>query len=156
MNKSNYNKAFKEVYIILKSMGDDILNRIPTKLMILIEEHMDKNYIFILDENSPIESQELLNETLGIISLIYRDYIASEEERKKLLEEDKNRLKNLETELSEKYNYNNLFKEKKIKNEEEILNNIELIVYEEKWYIKILSKLSNLFKKSKGWKLEFF
>ena len=35
---------------------------------------MDKDYFFVLDENIELEEQELMDETLGIISLIWRDY----------------------------------------------------------------------------------
>ena len=148
----NYSKALKEVYIILRFLGRDIIDKIPRNFMKFVEQHMDKNYIFFIDENIPIESQNFSNETLGIISLIYRDYIASEEERKKVLKEDIDRLNKVQAELSEKYNYDNLFKNKS-KNQNfddnNIINNTDLIIYEEKWYIRILSMLFKLFKKSK-------
>lgn len=152
MDNINYSKALKEVYIILRFFGKDIIDKIPINFMKFIEENMNKNYIFFIDEKVPIESQNFLNETLGIISLIYRDYIASEEERKKILEEDADRINKVQAELSEKYNYDNIFKTKS-KNEKfndaEIINNTDLTIYEEKWYKRILNTLFKLFKKSK-------
>ena len=143
MNKSNYSKAFKEVYIILKAMGEDVINMIPKEFIEFLENNMEKNYIFILNDNIPIEYQTFLKETLGIISLIYRDYIISEEERKKMYMEDAEKLKEVEKILDEKYEYNNLFKNKK---KEYMVNTQEIVVYEEKWYKKIFMKLRKLFK----------
>ena len=47
MDKEKYNKAFKEVYMILKSFGKEMQGKIPTSLLDFIEENMDKDYFFI-------------------------------------------------------------------------------------------------------------
>ena len=150
MNNTDYSKAFKEVYIILRVFGNEIIDKIPIRMMNFIEENMEKNYIFFINEKIPIESQNFRNETLGIISLIYRDYIASKEERKKIIEDDTDSLNKLQAELSEKYNYDNLFKnESKNKNvDDNGAYSTELTIYEEKWYIKILNAIFKLFKKN--------
>ena len=147
MNNSDYSKAFKEVYIILRFFGKEIIDKIPISMMNFIEENMDKNYIFFINEKIPIESQNFRNETLGIISLIYRDYIASEEERKKIIENDVARLNKFQADLSQKYNYDNLFKNKN-KNVDDNEYSTELTIYKEKWYIKIFNTLFKLFKKN--------
>lgn len=117
MNKDNYGKACKEVYIILQSLGDEIICKIPKKVIKFIEENMDKDYWFTIDSSIPIESQDFLEETLGIISLIYRDYICTPEEKKMLILQDTNRIKETEKLLNEKYNNNNLFNKKVPKKE---------------------------------------
>ncbi|MCI8546373.1 MAG: hypothetical protein HFJ44_03980 [Clostridia bacterium] len=110
MNKENYKKALKQVYMILKSLGKDIIDKIPIDMLNFIEENMDKDYFFVLDENIELEEQELMDETLGIISLIWRDYLCSDEERKKLQAEDSERQKQFENEQRKKYNPDNIFK----------------------------------------------
>lgn len=117
MNKDNYGKACKEVYIILQSLGDEIICKIPKKVIKFIEENMDKDYWFTIDSSIPIESQDFLEETLGIISLIYRDYICTPEEKEMLILQDKNRIKEAEKLLNEKYNNDNLFNKKVPKKE---------------------------------------
>lgn len=146
-NTDIYSKAFKEVYIILNSFGKEITDKIPASMMNFIEEHMDKNYIFFMDEKIPIESQNFKDETLGIISLIYRDYIASEEERKKMVEDDESRLNKLQVELSEKYNYDNLFKNRVDEEIEHTSNNEKIIEYKESAVKKIISKIKGFFHK---------
>lgn len=89
MNKENYRKAFKEVYMILKSVGKEIQDKIPTSFMNFIEENMDKNYFFMLDDVIPLEEQLFMDETLGIISLIWRDYLCTNEEKEKIRKQDK-------------------------------------------------------------------
>jgi len=110
MNKENYKKALKQVYMILKSLGKDIIDKIPIDMLNFIEENMDKDYFFVLYENIELEEQELMDETLGIISLIWRDYLCSDEERKKLQAEDSERQKQFENEQRKKYNPDNIFK----------------------------------------------
>ena len=110
MNKENYKKALKQVYMILKSLGKDIIDKIPIDMLNFIEENMDKDYFFVLDENIELEEQELMDETLGIISLIWRDYLCSDEERKKLQAEDSERQKQFENEQRKKYNPDKIFK----------------------------------------------
>ena len=110
MNKENYKKALKQVYMTLKSLGKDIIDKIPIDMLNFIEENMDKDYFFVLDENIELEEQELMDETLGIISLIWRDYLCSDEERKKLQAEDSERQKQFENEQRKKYNPDNIFK----------------------------------------------
>ncbi len=110
MNRENYKKALKQVYMILKFVGKDITDKIPIDMLNFIEENMDKDYFFVLDENIELEEQELMDETLGIISLIWRDYLCSDEERKKLQAEDSERQKQFENEQRKKYNPDSIFK----------------------------------------------
>lgn len=110
MDKKNYGKAFKEVYMILKSVGKEVVDKIPTSMLNFIEDNMDKDYFFILDENIALEEQTFMDETLGIISLIWRDYLCSDEEREKIQIADRQKQIQIENEKREKYNLDNLFK----------------------------------------------
>lgn len=117
MDKKNYGKAFKEVYMILKSIDDDVRKKIPIEFLTFIEENMDINYFFLLDQTIPLEEQTFMDETLGIISLIWRDYLCSDEEKKQMQMRDAQTLKDMqfqiEEDLRKKYNIDNLFRNKK-------------------------------------------
>ena len=141
MNKDNYGKACKEVYIILQSLGDEIICKIPKKVIKFIEENMDKDYWFTIDSSIPIESQDFLEETLGIISLIYRDYICTPKEKEMLILQDKNRIKEAEKLLNEKYNNDNLFNKKVPKKETIYLTKKE----DNNILKKIFNKIKNIF-----------
>ena len=56
----------------------------------IIEENRDKEYRFQLEE--PFNEKDLKEETIVILGLIYRDYLASPEIREKLQKEDEEQL----------------------------------------------------------------
>lgn len=144
--KTEYKEAFTEVYEIFKLMPKELLDKIPKKFYEIIEEERDKEYCPNIKE--PLEKQELKNETIIILGLIYRDFLCSTEEKRRLQEKDARELqevqKALEDEIRQKYNSDDIFKNKIEEKKEE--NGI-IIVREEKWYRKILNIIKNLFKR---------
>lgn len=106
--ENNYNKALKEVYVILNNIDEEEKNKIPKETLELIEENMDKQYDFKIDKNVKISEQKLLNETKGLISVLYSKYICSEEERNKWKEFDKY-VENQKEELKKKKYSNDIF-----------------------------------------------
>ena len=119
-------EAFTEVNEIFKLMPQELLEKIPTKFRQVIQEEMDKKYI--TDIKEPIEECELKDETIIILGLIYRDFLCTPEERKILQEQDTKQLqdmqKKLEIEMKEKYNPDNIFKNRQ-ETKKEITKNSE-------------------------------
>ena len=110
--EDKYPKAYKEVDEILKHMPSESVEKIPETFRKMFKEKMDFNYDFKLDESVEFEKQELLDETKAILANFYRDYWASEEERNEIIEKEKIELKKIEEEKREKYNPDDLFKNK--------------------------------------------
>lgn len=141
--EENYSKAFKEVYIILNKSSKEEFNKIPKSFIEYIEKNMDIDYRPQIDFNENFENS-VLEETLLILALIYRDYLISKEEREILIKDEEKQLK----ELNESYNVENLFKKRKHESEEN-WRNVEqhlVVIKEEKWYKRILNKILNIFK----------
>lgn len=141
--EEKYTKAFKEVYIILNNSSKEEYDKIPKSFIELIEKNMDVNYNPEIQFNENFESS-VLEETLLILALIYRDFLISKEERKNLIEQEEKQLE----ELKERYDIEKLFK-KRQQESEECVSNIEqhlTVIKEEKWYKKILNKILNIFK----------
>lgn len=139
-----YENAFKEIYIILNKSSEEEINKIPKSFIKFIEENMNMDYEPRIDFDENFENT-VLEETLLILALIYRDYLATEEERKILIENEEKQLKK----LNESYDVENLFKKRKQEAEENSVN-IEqqlIVIKEEKWYEKILKKILNLFRR---------
>lgn len=138
-----YTKAFKEIHAILKKSSKEELNKIPKSFIQFIEKNMDVNYTPKIEFNENFE-KSVLEETLLILALIYRDYLISDEERKKLIEREQ---KQLEI-LREKYNPDNLFKNnKKEFNFSSVSVEQQLIeIKQEKWYKSFLKKILDLFR----------
>lgn len=150
--KQEYMEAFTEVNEIFKLMPQELLEKIPTKFRQVIQEEMDKKYI--TDIKEPIEECELKDETIIILGLIYRDFLCTPEERRILQEQDTKQLqdmqKKLEMEMKEKYNPDNIFKNRQ-ETKKEITKNSEekslTVISEEKWYQKIFNIIKRIFKK---------
>ncbi len=146
--KQEYKEAFTEVNEIIKMMPDELANKIPNKFKEMIENERDKKYNPNIQE--PLEKQRLKNETIIILGLIYRDFLCSPDEKRKLQEKDARELQEvqnvIEQEIREKYNPDDIFKTKKQNIIEEDTDMI--IVKEEKWYKKIFSFIKKLFNKN--------
>ena len=141
--EEKYTKAFKEVYIILNRSSKEELIKVPKTFVEFIESNMDRDYNPQIDFSDNFE-ESVLEETLLILALIYRDYLISKEERAILLQDEEKQLE----ELKKSYNIENLFK-KRQQESEESSSNIEqqlTVIKEEKWYKKLLNKILSVFR----------
>ena len=142
-----YHKAFKEVYILINDLSPELYLRIPKNFIEILKGNMDEDYDITLEE---LNTNGYMEETETLMSLIFRDFICSDELNEKLIEYDKNQV---EQELER---YNNIFgNEEKIasieieneSNEEKIEETSLVVVKEENIFVKILNKIKSLFKR---------
>lgn len=137
-------KVFSEVYDIIFHMEKELYNKIPKQFIHFIKENKDDNYIVNIDYSKSINEQELLQQTRVMLSLIYRDYLCDEEERKELLENDKKELKRIEDEIRETYNPDDIFKNKKPENYD---NNLPIEIKRKNLLEKIIEFIKKIIKK---------
>ena len=137
-------RVFNQIDEILKHSSDEILKKLPKNLQEFLKENKEKDYKPNIDFNTDNWQDYLLEDTIVLMGLIYRDYIVSKDERQKLLLEE-------EIEYNEKYNPNNIFKNKKnIQNQIKEIQPREtaIIEYKEKNFLqKIFDKIKHLFNK---------
>ncbi len=137
-----YRDGLAEVDIILNYADEESLNKIPKSLKDFIKENKS-DYISNINPEKDLQEQNLLYETKVILSVLYRDYWASEDERKQLIEEDKIELEKQESMKQTIYSYDNLFRHNKItENSEEIKS----IVVKETILKKILNRIKRFLK----------
>lgn len=143
-----YQRSLTELNSILNYMNVEYIKKIPTKFIDFIKKNMDKDYIPNIDKNVPINQQELKKDTKILLSLIYRNYWCDNETKAELFNQDLIDKKNFEQEMLEKYNPDNIFKNKQLQKEETVVEtHTELIEYKEpKWYQKIFAKILGLLK----------
>lgn len=141
-------KAVSEVIDILKHSEIEVTQKIPKKFIEFLTKNSDRNYIPNIDYSEENWENSIEEDAKVLIALIYRDYIMSEEEKEKVIEEAKRQ----EQEIREKYNPDNLFKKNsKIENEksqddtEQEVQKSLLIIKEEKWYERIINKIKEIF-----------
>lgn len=111
--KSLYNlnrKSYKEAYYILNMLSEDIKKKIPNEIQDFIIENMDINHEIRYKD---IYENKLLDDTNLLLAIIYKDYIATEEERMIIKAKESSVKRSIEEEAYKKYNPNNLFIKKK-------------------------------------------
>ena len=114
---------------------------------------MDVTYIpEPYNKNKTLDEQNISEETKKILALIYRNYLVSDEERKKLITEENNIREKLENEKRKKYGAEDIFNNK-TNNSQNINSNADadkLIIKSsnnKKWYKKLIEKILNFFNK---------
>ena len=144
-----YEEAFTEVDEVLKLMPIDLLSKIPAQFRQTISENKATNYNVIIQE--PLEEQKLKKETIVILGLIYRDFLASPEEREQLQLKDAEELKRIEQEMQEQYDMENIFKKKnKSRNIENKQTSTDLTLYTQpSFFRKFFDLIKGIFKKNK-------
>ena len=144
-----YQEAFAEVDEILKMMPIDLLSKIPVQFREIISKNKAKDYMVKIKE--PLEEELLKEETVVILGLIYRDFLASPEEREELQLKDAEELKNIEEELQKQYDIGNVFqKRKELQTQSYNEDTTELTLYKEQGFLrKIINLIKGLFKPNK-------
>ena len=142
INRLLMSKAYVEVLEILKHIPVEDYNKIPFEIIENMQLNSDKKYNYIVTHFDNFQEQEMLKETETILAVLFRDYWATEEQRKGILEKEKYDLNVLEQEKKEKYNPDELFKKfnKEEKNNFETPENITntaLIEYKESFFAKL-------------------
>ena len=122
-------QAYSEVYNIINHFEKELYAKIPQSFINAIEKNRDLNYKVNIDYTKTINEQELLRETRVILSLIYRDYLCTDEQRKEIILNDKE-------ELNEKYeiNFEKIKNKRKKTYDTTEIEDKQLVRIEEKWY----------------------
>lgn len=139
--------AYAEVDAILELLEDELVNRIPEKVREFFKDEKNKEYKPTIRSDIGLDEQDLKAETISILTLLQLNYLCdSEEEKQEILNElqENDRLK--EDELREKYNPDNIFKNRNKTHENK--QNVALVEYKEPSIIKkILDKIRKIFKR---------
>ena len=143
-------QAYSEIdeFIGLLTVAEQ--NEIPQKLRNFFKEQKDKNYVKNINPNIPIKEQNLLEETLALIAMLNLQYWCKDEK-------EKERLKNVyadnerkyQEELREKYNPDNLFKNKQRAVEEKIEETAMIEYKEISLFTKIKIFILNILKRNR-------
>lgn len=138
--EDNYAKAYKEITEILKYVPIETVKKIPQEMKDMFEDKKSKTYNFKIDTTKPFEEQELLEETKAILSNIFRDYLANDYQREKIIEMENQQRIECEKEKREKYNPDNVFHNSE-KVPDKKIEEVSMVEY----------KQDNIFEKIKDW-----
>lgn len=147
--KQSTMEAYAEVDSILNLMDSKYVLEIPKQLREMFRNKKSINYTKKIVANKPLQEQNLNSETLEILAVLNYNYWCKDENKKKELLNlyYENEIRE-EQELREKYNPDNLFKNKHTEEIPEEKNEVAMTIYEEKSiFSKIINFIKNIFKK---------
>ena len=140
-------KAYAEVDEILALMENKYIEKIPRKMREMFKDERTLDYKPEIKVDIPLDEQNLQRKTFAILAMLNLNYWCEDEnEKQKLLQVYAENDKKKEEELREKYNPDNIFKNKQMQGQKE--ENTALIEIREENFIKrIIRKIMKFFKK---------
>ena len=146
-NKTDANIIYADLSEILKMMEPKEVNKIPKKLLEVIEKEKSNTYIPNYSSKIELNSQNIKKETLAMLALLYINYWCEDENEKKeylkLIEENEQKYRQ---QIREKTDIKYITRTQKIEK-----NNVpeqELAVVKNKSFIKnVIEKIKSFLKK---------
>jgi len=147
MITKEYAMAYKEVIEILKYVPDEDVKKIPEEKLEFYKNNMDNEYNYKIDMTKEFEEQEMSDITKAILANIFRDYWATPYQKERIEAKEKYDLEKLEEEKREKYNPDNIFKNK---TQETVVENTNLpmVIKKETFFKKLINFIKGLFNKN--------
>lgn len=148
MTNIEYSEVIVEVLEILEYSDDNILEKIPKKLIKFWERNKSKTYKPNLDHNKSISEMNLKDKTKSILSMIYLNYLCNEEETKEISSIINHNEEIYQTELTKKHNAQHL---EKVQNKTKTINentkstSITIIDNKESIFKKIVNRIKRFF-----------
>lgn len=145
-----YERAYIEVLEILKYVPIEDYNKIPKEQIKLFEKYATTDSTFIYNPSKTLDENKVSKITKGIIAILYRNYWATDEQRKKIITWQNLERQRIENKKRELYNPDNIFrKQDKNYSIDIVENNQELSLTKTdniKWYKRICKLIKNFFR----------
>ena len=142
---NNRKNAYTEVYTILQELDKEEYSKIPLEVIETIEANGNEEYEYELDDELELKEQPMLPETKAILFNLFRDYLATPEQKAKIIRmQNEARQKN---ELKKQQMYNTDVFANKPKENQSSNNNetMQIVEYKENFFKKILNKIKSFF-----------
>lgn len=145
-----YAKAYTEVYTIINTLDNNEKNKIPHEEIEYIKQHMDKMYSFSYDSKKSLKTNNVSREAATILLYLWKEYFLNKEKYAVLENILKKNEITAQEELSKKYSVDKIFNNNKNTEDcnEDYVSKNELVIYEVKWYQKIIDKIKRFFNKN--------
>ena len=152
MTDVEYKNTLYEVSENLKMLDNSLVQKIPEKVKQEIELNKSLNHNFEYDLNKGIDEQKILKTTEQYLTMMFLRYWCTEEEKTEVLEAMNQNEKKHQAELRKKYNPDKIFEDKKenifnVKEQKYDYENVQMTVYKENFFSKILKFVKKLFGK---------
>ena len=146
MITKEYARAYTEVVEILKYIPDVDVQKIPKEKLDFYKNNMDNEYHYTIDLTKEFEEQVMSDITKAILSNIFRDYWATPYQKERIKEKEKYDLEKLEEEKRNKYNPDDIFKNK-VKTETVENTNLPVVTQKETFFKKLIRFIKKFIKR---------
>ena len=145
--------AYAEIDEILNLLEDKYRDKVPEKVRAFFKEEKMVDYKPTIDVNTPLIQQNLKRETIVLLAILNINYWCENEEEKQFFLNELAKNEDEKKKLEEKYNPNNLFKNKNNNDvsTDKIVEpqNISMVEYKKQGIFKrILDKITRFFKEN--------
>ena len=142
---SNRKNAYAEVYTILQELNAEEYNKIPPEVIKTIEANRNEEYEYELDDELDLKDQPMLPETKAILFNLFRDYLATPEQKAKIIRMQNEARQKNELKKQQMYNtdvFANIQKEDTVQLNSE---KTQIVKYKENIFKRILNKIKRFF-----------
>ena len=142
---NNRKNAYTEVYTILQELNEEEYNKIPPEVIETIEANRNEEYEYDLDDELELKDQPTLPETKAILFNLFRDYLATPEQKAKIIRMQNEARQKNELKKQQMYNIDVFANRQK---EDKVQTNIEktqIVEYKENIFKRILNKIKRFF-----------
>ena len=149
MENIEYSNSLYQITEILKFMAPNLKARIPKKFISYFENNKSQEYNWAIDKSLPLEKQDLLPTTKELLTVLYKDFICDDMERVNLEKVLNINEINYQEGLREKYNPDNIFKDRQ-KSAEYVKSQsqaTEIATHKESFFSKFINKIKLIFHK---------
>ncbi len=147
VKQENMPNAYKEVYVIVNSMGQKDIDKVPKDFMNMLEENMNNNYEFVINGNEDFEKMEILQETKTLLMYLFMNFWATDQQKEKIRKKFRNDIINEEKNKGN-FDSNKLFNDlDKNKDINKVEDNKKTTAIIETKKESIFSKIAKLFAK---------
>lgn len=142
------NDIAKETIYVLNNFNSTFISKISKQILKdLIELAKGSNKVVKIDKSKSLNEQNILPETKDMIALLYYNYIATPDEKKKILQIWNENEARYQEKIRRQYNLDNLFKKDNVVNSYNTKKEIytDMIEYKENIFQKIINKIKEFF-----------
>ena len=148
MYQTKYANAYTEVYEILSCLNEEEYKKIPEELIEVFEENRNYDYEYEINDEQDLTKQPMLIETRAILLNIFRDYLATQEQKEKIKQWLRADMEYIENQKKEKYStevFEDTNPKEKSSNENEKL---PVEIKKQSIFRKIINKIKSFFGKN--------
>ncbi len=147
INQKIMPKVYKEVFEIIKHLSENDFNKIPKEVIETLHVNMDKEYEVNINFED-FQNQKTMYETKVLLAILFRDYLATEKQKEKIMAKERYDEQVYQEEMREKYNPENFFKKQQSSlDKNNIQKEMKLIEYKPNIFQRILSCIKGIFHK---------